>query len=334
MRLVALDSGTTSTRAWLMEDGRLLGGVHDHVGARDVAQGRSREWLAGQLAGLVLQVLEQHDLTPSHIEAVVGFGMVTSELGIEEVGHLTAPVDASQLARALGRDTGRTLGTPRVDGSTVPFYLVPGVRCGGEPAGGHRDFMRGEETEVVGLLASDQPMLPLLYVSPGSHSKWITVDTHGRITDSMTTLTGELAWALHKETILAEFIDPAREDIDLAYVLEGAEAARRDGLSRALFLPRLRSRLDGLDAGRCSDIALGALAGSDIVSLTTTAIPPPTVVVHGATGLARSYEALLRREEWVGQLRTVETPLGPLGAWDLFRRTVEVADIRVTTPQG
>lgn len=334
MRLVALDSGTTSTRAWLVEDGRIVGGVHDHVGVRDVAQGRSREWLAEQLSGLVQQVLEQHGLTSSQIEAVVGFGMVTSELGIEEVSHLTAPVAASQLAYALGKDPGRILGPPLVDGRQVPLYLVPGVRCGGEGADGHRDFMRGEETEVVGLLADGRRTLPLLYVSPGSHSKWITVDAQGRIVQSMTTLTGELAWALHKETILAEFIDPAREDIDFDHVLEGATAARRDGLSRALFLPRLRNRLDGLDAGRCSDIALGALAGSDVVSLTSADTPPPTVVILGATGLARSYEALLRREEWVEEITRIETPLGPLGAWDLFRRSVDAEAIAVTTTQG
>lgn len=334
MRLVALDSGTTSTRAWLVEDGRLVGGVHDHVGARDVAQGRSREWLAGQLSGLVQQVLEQHGLAPSQIEAVVGFGMVTSELGIEEVSHLTAPVDASQIALALAKDPGRTLGPPPVDGRPVPFYLVPGVRCGGEEAGGRRDFMRGEETEVVGLLADGKRTLPLLFVSPGSHCKWINVDARGRITDSMTTLTGELFWALHKETILAEVVDPAREDIDLDHVLEGATAARKDGLSRALFLPRLRSRLDGLDAGRCSDIALGALVGSDVLSLTSTGTPPRTVVIHGATGLARGYEVLLRREEWVEEVTRVDVPLGPLGAWDLFQRAVDAASIVVTTPQG
>ena len=160
MWLVALDSGTTSTRAWLVEDGRLVGGVHEHVGARDVAQGRSREWLAGQLSSLVQQVLEQHGLTASQVEAVVGFGMVTSELGIEEVRHLTAPVDSSQLARAVAKDPGRTLGPPLGDGRPVPFYLVPGVRCGGDGADGRRDFMRGEETEVVGLLADGQQTLP------------------------------------------------------------------------------------------------------------------------------------------------------------------------------
>lgn len=327
MRLVALDSGTSSTRAWLVEDGRVVGGASSHVGARDVAQGQSRRWLAEQLQHLIQEVVVRHGSDMGSLEAIVGFGMITSELGLEEVEHLSVPAGVEELATALYTEAGRALSDAGGGAVAAPVYLVPGVRCGDGGCRGDRDFMRGEETEVMGLLSQGSSQLPLLYVSPGSHTKLITVDPDGRIVASFTTLTGELVWALHKETILADLLDPRRDDVDLDHALEGAATARRDGLSRALFVARLRNRLDGLAETLCSDLVLGALAGADLEALERRGELPGTVAVYGTSGLARIYEALLSDQDWVSEVTRIESPLGPLGAWDIYQHAVKASSV-------
>ena len=66
--------------------------------------------------------------------------------------------------------------------------------------------MRGEETQILGLLdelAGDGPHALCL---PGTHSKWATVE-HGRITTFHTAMTGELYAVLTQHSLLAALMD-------------------------------------------------------------------------------------------------------------------------------
>ena len=322
MRLLALESGTTSSRAWLMEDGSVLAGGQERVGARDLARGRTVAWLGDKVRSLANTLLERRGLTGEDIDAFVAFGMITSELGLVEVPHVPAPAGIRELVAGLRLYEGDALGDSS-DPLASRLYLVPGVRCGGGGASDDRDFMRGEETEVVGLLAHEPPTLPLLFVSPGSHTKFITVDSRQRIVGSITTLSGEMVWALHRETILAELIDPARTAVNMDDARRGATAAQQHGLSRALYLTRLENRLDGTPRERCSDFVLGALAGADLQALPAHGDAPSTVIVRGDDGLARVYESLLRAQPWVEEVQRVDSPLGPMGAWHIYLQSLQ-----------
>lgn len=313
MVILAVDSGTTTTRAWLVEDGRVLAGSSGRGGARNVARGDDGFDLLSEVRAVAEDALRRSGRRWTDVEALVAFGMITSELGLEEVQHVEAPADRDDLASSLRRWAGNRF--------PAPVYLVPGVRRGRDDEV-DADLMRGEETEVMGLLATGQTDPPLLYLSTGSHTKFVVVDGEGRIAWSMTTLSGELLWALHRETILSEIVDPAGELHDLQAVREGALVSGRDGLSRALFAARVLNRLGRAEPATCSDFVHGAVAGADVVSLRAAlgrrGHPPPRVVIGGNTPLAAAYRELLRDEDWVDTLEETDRPLGALGAWALF----------------
>jgi 2-dehydro-3-deoxygalactonokinase len=314
MAILAVDSGTTSTRVWLVEEGDVRDRATARSGARDVvAGGRARDLLTG-VRRLADKVLAGSGRSWDSVDAVVAFGMITSELGLEEVAHLEAPIDPEALAGAIVRRT-------YPDVLPAPVYLVPGVRCDGS-ALTDTDFMRGEETEVVGLLSAKRVDPPVLYISTGSHSKFVYIDAGRSIGWSVTTLSGELIWALHRETILSELVDPDGDVGDMTALEEGARLATRVGLSRALFAARLMNRVRGASPHTCSAFVHGAVAAQDLMALRATlearGIRSVRVAVAGTTPFTAIYRHLLEREAWAASIDEVGEPLGAIGAWSLF----------------
>jgi 2-dehydro-3-deoxygalactonokinase len=326
--IVVVDSGTTSTRVWVVEDGNVKASSSSRSGARDVVRTKDRGELLGRIRELADEALAAAGSTWEAVEAIVAFGMITSELGLEEVPHLEAPVDCTMLAAALVE---RRYG----DVLPAPVHLVPGVRSGGTELE-LADFMRGEETEVAGLLALREPEPPFLYISTGSHTKFVGVDREGRIDWSLTTLSGELLLALQRETILAELIDLEAPPTDLAALQEGARFVERAGLSRALFGARLLNRVRGVSAAFCSDFLHGAVAGADLLSLRraveTRGGLAERVAIGGQGTLRDAYRHLLERQWGVAELRQFDVPLGALGAWNLFTTEREAA--HAGAPEG
>jgi 2-dehydro-3-deoxygalactonokinase len=326
--IVAVDSGTTSTRAWVLERGEVKAGSDTRGGARDVARTKDRSELLSRVRTLVDDALARAGSTWEAVEAVVAFGMITSELGLEEVPHLEAPVSCRMLAEAMRE---RRYG----DALPAPVHLVPGVRSGGEDLD-LADFMRGEETEVAGLLGLGEPDPPFLYISTGSHTKFVGVDREGRIDWILTTLSGELLLALHRETILAELIDLEASLTDLQALEDGARFVERAGLTRTLFGARLLNRVRGLSAASCSDFLHGAVAGADLLSLRRAAETrgglPGRVAIGGKGSLREAYRHLLQREPGVVDLSAFDVPLGALGAWNLFTTEREAA--HAGAPEG
>jgi 2-dehydro-3-deoxygalactonokinase len=326
--ILVVDSGTTSTRVWVVEQGDVKASSSSRSGARDVVRTKDRSELLGRIRELADEALAAAKSTWESVEAIVAFGMITSELGLEEVPHLEAPVGRRMLAAALVE---RRYG----DVLPAPVYLVPGVRSGGKELE-LADFMRGEETEVAGLLALGEPDPPFLYISTGSHTKFLAVDREGRIDWSLTTLSGELLLALQRETILAELIDLEAPPTDLAALEEGARFVERAGLSRALFGARLLNRMRGVSVSFCSDFLHGAVAGADLLSLRRAAESqgglPDRVAIGGQGTLGDAYRHLLEAQWGVAELRRFEVPLGALGAWNLFTTEREAA--HAGAPEG
>jgi len=181
-RLVALDWGTSSLRAFLLGDGgacleervRPWGIMHLPEGGFEAAlQDIAGDWLQGDGALPVLAC-----------------GMVGSAQGWREAPYVTCPAGADSLVSGL----------THVDAKGgVRLHIVPGVR------NGRPDLMRGEETQVVGLLAAESPP-PARLLLPGTHSKWVALGD-GRIEDFRTYMTGELFALLRDHSILGR---PAR----------------------------------------------------------------------------------------------------------------------------
>lgn len=312
--ILAIESGTTMTRAWALSDCAVVGSAAGQAGARDIARARDRAWLLERVRELADDALARADSDWGELDAVVAFGMITSELGLEELPHLVAPVSVGALASQMQERDGYGQLPARV-------FLVPGVRNADGPLAS-ADFMRGEETEAAGLLSLGLFEPPLLYVSTGSHTKFVEVDAAGRIASSATTLSGELLWALHRETILADLVNPTGAIGSLERVEDGARNASQLGLSRALFSTRLLSRVGGVSAAACSDFVHGAVAMSDLEAVRGTLGAAPRarrVVVAGASALATALRHLLAHEPWAAELHSIDRPLGALGALELYR---------------
>jgi 2-dehydro-3-deoxygalactonokinase len=311
MRIVTIDTGTTNTSAWVVADGEILSQARGRGGASDVAGAKDRRWLARRIRSIVEKALAKAGMSWPDVEAMVGFGMLTSELGLEEIPHLTAPVGARQLAQGLRL---RSL----ADDIPTPLHLVPGVLFPGMANSVGADFMRGEETEVIGLLSTQRVDPPLLYVSPGSHPKFVAVTEDGRIEWSFSTISGELVWALSQDTILGPILDPSQPLEDIEAAERGAQVARQAGLSRALYSARLSNRLGGFDVSWCTDYVRGAIAATDVDGLRSMPQRPATVVVGTGSELGPFYSHFLAAEPWTTRVETTTEPLGPLGAWMLY----------------
>lgn len=250
---IALDGGTTNTRLRLIENGAICAVEKLSIGAGNA--GGKEKWSAA-VAEAARKLLEKNSLKESDISAVIASGMVTSEYGLCPLAHLPSPAGIDELHNGM-KET-------RIAGIGIPCFFIPGVKQVANRAE-DADMMRGEEAEVIGLLAFGGENCT--YVLPGTHSKHVTVDGEGRIAHFQTFMTGEMIAALSSATILRDAVDLSVEGYDPEALLRGYDAAVKNGLGAALFKTRIMKNLYSADARACYSFFLGALLSDEIQSL-------------------------------------------------------------------
>ena len=168
--MIAVDWGGSNLRAYRLDDhGRVLGQRRGEVGAL-ACDGQHAQTLAGVIG-------DWDD------PLVLLCGMVGARGGWIEVPYVPCPAGIATLAAGmveLGTHAGDALRGRRL-------WCVPGMA---DHRGAAADVMRGEETQVAGLLAQLGPGRHDVCL-PGTHSKWVRVED-GAITGISTALTGEL----------------------------------------------------------------------------------------------------------------------------------------------
>lgn len=305
-----IDGGTTNTRVWMRRGGELRGPQRLAAGVRDTAVEGNNQKLKRELAGAFGRLAGDGPMP----QVAVAAGMITSPLGLMEVPHCQAPTGARELAA----------GAREVDFAEFPgirWLLLPGVRSGAleydlQSVAGV-DIIRGEETEVVGALASAVVQPPLLYIHAGSHTKAIRVDGEGRITGGVSTLAGELRDAVRRHTILSSAVAGAEQpEVSLELLEAGAEHARRDGLTRALFLVRLLEQRRAWQPEQLDSFLLGALIEMDLAAIMGRLPQETPGTFHHAWG---------SQEPSVTVTTLVSAPDAALSAWTalLARRGVQ-----------
>jgi len=186
--LIALDWGTTSARAYRLDaGGRVIGERSAPLGIQQVRDGAYASALAALLG----------DWDAGRVPRVA-CGMIGSRQGWIEAPYCDCPAALSTLATALARTPGGEIA------------IVPGVSC--IDNAGVPDVMRGEETQILGVVAAggDERPASRLIVLPGTHSKWAIVGD-GRIETFATYLTGELFAVLREHSILGRMMPPGVE---------------------------------------------------------------------------------------------------------------------------
>ncbi|MFT8245458.1 2-dehydro-3-deoxygalactonokinase [Roseomonas sp. BN140053] len=245
-KLIALDWGTSSLRAYLMGPG---GTVTD---TRAAPRGIMRVE-GGNFAAALDEVAGEWQRRWPGLPAVAA-GMIGSAQGWVEVPYRECPAGAEELAAALVPVPGAAL------------RIIPGVaQYGAAP-----NMMRGEETQIAGALAQ-RPELRgrTRFVLPGTHSKWAEV-TEGRIRRFTTFMTGELFGVLRQHSILGRFAKPdappPAEDAARDAFARGV-AALRDGSGNAaplLFSARALVLADQLPPELSVEYLSGLLIGEEL----------------------------------------------------------------------
>jgi 2-dehydro-3-deoxygalactonokinase len=302
-RLIALDWGTTSLRAYLLgEGGAVIDERRQPWGILHMPEGG----FAAALCGVAGDWLAATPGLPC-----IASGMVGSAQGWREAPYASCPADAAMLARMLMAFDAAP---------NVRLHIVPGVYSAGE----RPDVMRGEETQVVGLLAL-QPNLAAnaRLVMPGTHCKWVRV-SGGRISGFHTYMTGELYALLAQHSILGR---PAREAgggvaSDTAFE-RGVSAVQRHGACGAaplLFSTRTLV-LDGqLDARDSLEYLSGLLVGEELRCALPASMEPdaaPLVLVGDAALCARYRRALAL---WGAAAQPANEGAACAGLWHIARQ--------------
>ncbi len=268
--MIGVDWGTSRLRVALVgRDGVVLAEHAADAGILAVPDGG----FAAVLRDAVAALAGPAGLPPTSLPIVLS-GMITSRQGWHELPYAACPADAPALARAIRRVDEPGLG---------PLHFITGLAWTGSD--GLPDVMRGEETQILGQddLATDEAV-----VLPGTHSKWVVVET-GRILRFRTYLTGELFAVLKAHSILGRLMAVGPEDA--AAFARGVRAGLAGpGLLGSLFSARALPLLGGLPEAGVADYLSGLLIGAEIREALASE-RPEAVVVIGSDALARRYAA-------------------------------------------
>ena len=267
----AIDWGTSSFRLWLLSE---AGAV--------LAERRSDEGMIRAASAGFDAVLERHlaDLGIAANLPVIICGMAGARQGWREAGYLDTPADVADIVRnatAIG-------GYPR------DVRILPGIaqRDAGAP-----DVMRGEETQLLGLVADG--VRSGLVCMPGTHSKWVRL-ADGKVGSFATYMTGELFDILSHHSILKAATGGASgvASADAAF-LEAVNSAftKPSSLANRLFHVRSAQLLGFEPASEGAARLSGLLIGHELASAMAHQGANEDVVLVASGGLGALYRAAL-----------------------------------------
>ncbi len=267
--LLGIDWGTSNRRAYVLSpQGDLIQRHEDAAGILHI-DGNFEDSLK---ALLQLLQLKQVDVLMS--------GMVGSRDGWQQVPYLSTDQPLSCL-RVWLAEIETTL--PGVRSRIVPGYQYT-------DAHGLADVMRGEETQVLGVL--ELSGANGWFLLPGTHSKWALVE-EGRMTRFSTFMTGELYELLSQHGTLAKLM-AQRASVPEAFAA-GLRAAAHGGFTHTAFCCRAMVVTGRMPAEHAASYLSGLLIGTELHELMGKAgneIQTPIQVVGSPTLTPRYLSAL------------------------------------------
>ena len=271
----AIDWGTSSFRLWLLSE---EGGV--------LAERRSDEGMVRAAPSGFDVVLERHlaELGVAENLPVIICGMAGARQGWREAGYLDTPCNVADVIRdAL-----------KVDAHPRDVRILPGIaqRDAGAP-----DVMRGEETQLLGLVADG--VRSGLICMPGTHSKWVA-PADGKVEAFSTYMTGELFAILSRHSILSATVSAETEILpDDPAFRDSAKLAFADphALSNLLFHVRSAQLLGFAPASEGAARLSGLLIGFEIAGAMARHGPVGDVTLVASGGLGDLYRSVLEERD-------------------------------------
>jgi 2-dehydro-3-deoxygalactonokinase len=243
---IAVDWGTSNLRVWGLDSaGRVATEASSDKGMAKLDR-----------AGFEPALLELVDGWLPHDRRIpiIACGMVGARQGWVEVPYRQAPctpVFFDTTASPVTRD-------PR-----LRVIILAGVKQV-EPS---PDVMRGEETQIAGILLED-PKFEGVLCLPGTHTKWVRIAA-GEILHFTTFMTGELFNLFSTQSVLRHSLDgEGWNAVEFADSVRSM-AADPAGLSARLFSIRAGTLVSGADAATANARLSGLLIGAELAAAKT-----------------------------------------------------------------
>jgi 2-dehydro-3-deoxygalactonokinase len=269
---IAADWGTSALRVWAIGgDGAVIASA-----ASDDGMGK----------------LEPEEFEPALLKLVGGWlpggeglavpviicGMAGAKQGWAEAPYRSvpcAPVKPGHLTEVTTKD-------PR-----MAVSIIPGLSQADPP-----DVMRGEETQLAGLIAGTGSGDAIVCM-PGTHSKWVRLE-NSRVTEFTTFMTGEAFSLFAGQSVLRHSVDTIDEDRD-AFLSGVAELLDKpEHLTSLLFGIRAGSLLAGMNAAQSRSRLSGLLIGGELAA-TRPLWSGREVHLVGSSSLAGNYAMALQQ---------------------------------------
>lgn len=267
--LLGIDWGTSNRRAYVLDAQGDL--IHRHEDAAGILH------VDGDFKGSLKSLLQTLQIERAD---VVMSGMVGSRNGWQQVPYLSVDQPLSRLHDALTE-----IETTSPD---VRCRIAPGYEFVDEH--GLPDVMRGEETQVLGVLELSKATG--WFLLPGTHSKWVHVE-NGCITRFATFMTGELYSLMSQHGTLSKVM-AQQESVPEAFAA-GLQAARHGGFTHTAFCCRAMVVTDRMPAEHTASYLSGLLIGTELHEILHQAsidMQSPVQVV-GSPALASRYLSAL-----------------------------------------
>ncbi|MCU0898137.1 MAG: 2-dehydro-3-deoxygalactonokinase [Burkholderiales bacterium] len=291
--LIALDWGTSSLRAWLLDAaGKVVDSRAAPLGIMRIADARF-EAAFGEVCG---------DWLAAHPGVgVLASGMIGSRQGWREAAYVPCPAGIEDVASALLRfesDAG------------IAIAFVPGVVLHATVP----DVMRGEETQILGVLP---PEGDALLVLPGTHCKWVRA-RQGRIEWFATFMTGELFAVLREHSILGRLMQGATFD-EPAFLRGVDDGAAKGSVAANLFGVRTLGLFGKIAPTGLDSYLSGLLIGDELADglARTGSERGETPVLIGAPALTDLYARAFAHLGVPAQIGDSEAALR--GLWRIAR---------------
>ena len=244
---IAVDWGTTHLRAYALTSQQQ---VLAEAKSADGMGGLAADEFEPALLRLISEWLPEQGLNAVEQGQVpvLACGMVGARQGWKEAEYQIVPCSPQS------RDG---LTTVITNNKRIELQILPGL-CQLNEA----DVMRGEETQIAGLLATKSNAFSCVCL-PGTHSKWVQLN-QGEITEFSTYMTGEMFALMSEHSILRHGVHSTEWD-DAAFLAAVNHAVNSPQLLlNDLFRIRAKGLLEAMSANTARAHLSGLLIGSEI----------------------------------------------------------------------
>ena len=200
-------------------------------------------------------------------------GMASASIGMYELPYADLPFATN------GSNAGLQIFEPE-ESFPNRIILISGVK-------GQTEVVRGEETQLIGLIKSLQhnAHTESIFILPGTHSKHLTVQD-GKLVNLQTFMTGELYSILTNHSILKDSVDvnlPADLSVEESDAfIKGVQNSTSANLLNSLFSVRTNQLFNKLNKKQNALYLSGLLMGNELVGLQKSDDVPLILCTAGA----------------------------------------------------